>query len=244
MEIIKLKKIKLLDNVLQINIDDCYKNLKVNNKKEKFKIRVITFNTGLGWDKIKKRNKLLNKRFTYLISNVRIVIKQKDMANFIIKKINDFYEFEIFPKLIINGDGADWIRGLSKKLNATFINDKFHIYKTLSKLFLVKNKNIKDKNLKSKKIKEYFKAIEFVKNGNYLDLILLLIDNNISDNMLKYFQNIREGIENQKSEFNIGGSAESDVFHFIKSNCGGARIFSYNHFVNMIYMKADLYNNK
>lgn len=227
-------------------MDDCYKNLKVNNRKKTFRIRVITFNTGKVWDSYKKRYKLQNKRFSYILCEEGNFIYKKDLIKFIKDKINLFYEFNKFPKLIINGDGATWIKMTANELKGIYIHDKWHVHKLLWKIFLQRVNKSDDKyqNKNKKNFLMYAEAKNYVNSGNYQELIKLLINNNIDDEIIKYFQKNRIGIENQNLNLNIGSSTESDVFHFIKSTCSGARIFSLNHFINMLQLKALNYNNK
>lgn len=78
-----------------------------------------------------------------------------------------------------------------------------------------------------------------------MGLMKLLIDNKVDKSVLKYFEIIKIGMIYQNDPLiNIGSSAESDVYHVVKSTCSGARIFCKQHFLNMLNKKIEKLNSK
>lgn len=197
----------------------------------------MTFNTGI----IKKynRNKLENKRYAYIITTKGENIPINQFSNFLFEKINEFYDFTDIT-LKMGGDGATWIENIADNIGADFVADKYHAIKALGNIFI----NGVGKRKVSKNWDNYFKSINLLKNGKYYELMKLLIINNVDKDILNYFKRSKQGIINQSAEWNIGVSAESDIFHLVKSITAGARIFSDNHFKNKIKAKADLLNSK
>ncbi|WP_425376712.1 hypothetical protein [Spiroplasma endosymbiont of Aleiodes alternator] len=62
--------------------------------------------------------------------------------------------------------------------------------------------------------------------------------NNADEKIYEYFKNNKKGIENQNAIWNIGCSAESDVYNLIKSiSNNNAKIYSKEAFFNLLKLK-------
>lgn len=125
---------------------------------------------------------------------------------------------------------------MANELKAEYLTDKFHAIKLLWNTFVTKDKRY------LVNWDGYYKSTEYFNRGDYDRLIETLIEYNVKKEIINYFKRAKFGVINQSKEWNLGCSAESDVYHFVKSSCSGARIFSYNHFLNMLELKAYSYN--
>ena len=238
LKLINLPKIKLLENQkLYINMDDCFINLiNENFDKVTYRIRIISFNTGLNKSKYQIKDTLINKRICFWFDKLSNKIKNEKFVNFVKNKINDYYEL-INNEIIIGGDGAWWIKNVAKKLNAKYVLDKFHAIKDLWRTFIFDSS--------FGKFDKYIHAKKLFYNGEASELLIFLKQNTKKVDVLSYFNNNAEGIYYQNEDWNIGVSAESDVFHLVKSIKGnGAKIYNYKTFNNMLIARANLINSK
>lgn len=92
---------------LNINVDDCYVKCFENGNKVKKMIRVISFNTGYNKSKSTNKRKVLeNKRITYLIKNENEKFNVSELAEYV-RKIGNIY-FDNFNEadIVLGGDGS------------------------------------------------------------------------------------------------------------------------------------------
>ncbi|WP_338959325.1 hypothetical protein [Spiroplasma endosymbiont of Tiphia femorata] len=177
--------------------------------------------------------------------------KQEELHNFTIQTINNHYDIKlnIFAinweynnyNLVVAGDGALWIRAMASWLGCYYILDKYHAFSYLWKSFV----NVRGKH--QKKALDWTKYLDVTttfSNGNYNGLITILENNHnkVTKKTYNYFKNNEQGIINQNADWNIGCSAESDVYHFLKSLTNGAKIYNYQTLNNMLIAKANYLN--
>lgn len=244
-EILPQEKIKVKDNeYIYINVDDCFVPVWNKNKKRKLqKIRSISYNTGKKQIS-KNRNKLLNKKYNFMFNykfthdfyqnNPTVESTWKGLI-----KYYDFYN----PKLVVAGDGAGWIKNLAKYLGAYYVFDKYHAISYLKKAYNLESKwrtiisNIE-------KINNYKISLNYFCNGQYNELIEFLTKTKVNKEILKIFKNNKQGIINQSASWNIGCSAESDIFHLVKSQTKGAKTYNYKTLNNMLISRVNYFNNR
>lgn len=242
----KLNKIKIKDNeYIYINVDDGFVPVwNINNKRELQKVRSISYNTGKKQIS-KNRNKLLNKKYNFIMN-----YKFNSQEDYYIdnptvestwnglKKYYDFYN----PTFVVCGDGASWIRTLAKYLGAYYVFDKYHAILYLKKAY---NLEIKWKKIISnfEKINNYKIAVNYFCNGKYNELIEFLIKTKVNKETLSIFKNNKEGIINQTAKWNIGCSAESDIYHLIKSQTK-SKIYNYKTLHNILIARSNYLNNR
>ncbi|WP_342276371.1 hypothetical protein [Spiroplasma endosymbiont of Nebria brevicollis] len=128
---------------------------------------------------------------------------------------------------------------MAKLLGGYYILDKFHAFSYLWKSFVGKRGKKKESTDWNKYIDT---SINFA-NGNYNQFINIL-ENNVDKKTFNYFKNNNQGIVNQNKDWNIGCSAESDVYHFLKSCTNGAKIYNYQTLNNMLIAKANYLNKR
>lgn len=216
-----------------------------NNKKELQKIRSISYNTGKKQIS-KNRNKLLNKKYNfiynykfdsredYYIDNPTVDLTWKGLI-----KYYDFYN----PKFVVCGDGAGWIRTLAKYLGAYYVFDKYHALQYLWKAYKP-NSGKRKLIIKKEKLKDYKIAKNYFVNGQYNELIEFLIKTKVNKDTLSIFTRNKQGVINQTAKWNIGCSAESDIYHLIKSQTKGAKIYNYKTLNNMLIARSNYLNNR
>ncbi|WP_338979878.1 hypothetical protein [Spiroplasma endosymbiont of Lasioglossum malachurum] len=136
--------------------------------------------------------------------------------------------------LKLTGDGATYLKSTANYLNIDYAVDKWHPLQKLKQVFIVgKGKRTKENNKKLNYA--YYKLFL---NGNYYKLLDYLKENNADEKIYEYFKNNKKGIENQNAIWNIGCSAESDVYHLIKSiSNNNAKIYSKEAFFNLLKLK-------
>lgn len=251
-------KVNLLNGQnLYINTDDSFVNVVENGQIEKYRIRTVSFNTGISKIKTiyKYRNVLENKRITYLVSKQGESISQEEFVNFVWNKALSFYENVNEANLILGGDGAPWIRESAMLLGATYVLDKFHFIRQVNSVFLKRNR--KKVNFICKNC--YYRFQNALYDG---DLNKMLNGLNHFKNEFKNTKGFKEkfdkanilegyikrnykGIYSNKEKWNIGVSAESDVSHLVKSIKGyGAKIYNHLVYKNMLAAKANQINNR
>ncbi len=246
-EILPQEKNKIKDNeFIYINVDDCFVPVWNKNKKRELqKIRSISYNTGkkqIG----KNRNKLLNKKYNFMF-NYKFNPKEdyyidNPTVDFTWNGLKKYFEFEN-AKLVVSGDGATWIRNLAKYLGAYYVFDKYHAIAYLKKAY---NLEIKWRKIISniEKINNYKISLNYFCNGQYNELIEFLIKTKVNKEILKIFKNNKQGIINQSATWNIGCSAESDIYHLVKSQTKGAKTYNYKTLNNMLIAKVNYFNNR
>lgn len=227
-----------LDQYLYVNIDDTFLNLKENNKKQQFRIRVVLFHTGYDEEKSKENKKILkNSRiFVYLVKketniNTKVFFKKiYQMANIFYNNVNQ-------AKIIISGDGAPWIRNLKNYWpNSIYILDRFHTIRKIRQLFNPVNKRFQT-------IYETLKTL--FTNGNYQGLMQILSKHWFQDSYKNFkLKQLRrylthneknQGVSNQVYDFNIGCNIESAISHNVKWLLGyGSKAFSKDIYLKIL----------
>lgn len=232
LEEITMKKVKpiKLDQYLYVNIDDTFLNLKENNKKQQYRIRVILFHTGYDLEKSRPNKKILkNSRIFMFLNKKNQYYDNQLMFEKIQNLAKAFYNNIDKAKIIISGDGASWIRNCQKYWpNSIYLLDRFHMIRKLRQLFNPNNKLMQP-------VYENLRTAFF--NGKYQEMIKILSKPWFNDQYkitklkeLKYYLQHNErnqGISNQKYDFNIGCSIESTISHHVKWLLGyGSKAFS------------------
>lgn len=204
-------------------------------------IRVISFNTGYNKSKSTNKRKVLeNKRITYLIKNENEKFNVSELAEYV-RKIGNIY-FDNFNEadIVLGGDGSTWMKRLAKELNAKYILDFFHAAKYFKDIFIIKGKQFIKGNLL-----KYNNCIQLFKNGKHKQLLSFLIKCKIKINskIYKYFKNNEIGISNEGIKNNIGVSAENDIAHLVKEILGfGNKLFNINILNKILTHRASTFN--
>lgn len=157
-------------------------------------------------------------------------INTQDYVQRILMELEKYYVLPEKIKLVVGGDGDPWIMETASILEAKYVLDRFPFVKELKNAFLKGRKT-------QEKIIIYNKCYSLFINGKCNELLEITKFLNKKD-LVRYIRNHRRGIENQKLEYNIGVSAESDIFWFIKSTLGyGAKAYGYKTYKNLLYLK-------
>lgn len=252
-------KIKILNNVLYIQIDGACEPMRENKKRVENKIFLSTMHVGVDKEKSTKTRKKMKKKkgvFQMMNKNHKNKNNKSNIDNFIDKifKSMDTYDINEDTKILILSDGEKQIKKIYKAIKAKYKNntvsyslDKFHLVKRFKELFPNRKKN-RIHRLKYKLAKIYFFT------GNYellLDFLMCHLPY-VIDNKKKFLletieliKNNKEGIENQTLEYNIGCHVEGDVSHYIKAVKGrGAKIYCKETFINMLIGSMLRLNNQ
>lgn len=233
----KVKPIEL-DEYLYVNIDDTFLNLKENNKKQQFRIRVVLFHTGYNLETSRDNKKTLkNSRIFVFLTKKENRINTKIFFEKIQNIAALFYSNINHAKVIISGDGAPWIRNCQKYwTNSVYILDRFHTVRKIRQLFNPNNKALQP-------IYETLRILFF--NGNYQAMMETLSNLWFQDNyknlklkQLKYYlinNEKNQGISNQIHNHNIGCNIESTISHHVKRLLGyGSKSFSKNIYLKIL----------
>lgn len=236
----KIERIKVNDHeTIYINLDDCFMNFNKLHKTT-YKFRIVSFNTGINKQN-KKKPFLINKRMAILINKTGLRDSEEKYVDFIWAKLKQFYQFEN-AKIVIGGDGARWIRNVSKWFGASYVLDRFHALKLLWSEYRPNNQE-RRLTLNPEKFNKYQIAKSHFANGEYQQLINFLKITNVSKAVISLFRSNKEGIISQNKSWNIGVSAESDVFHFVKSLKGnGSKMYSEKTYINMVNYRIAKFN--
>ncbi len=116
------------DGILWINADGLWLNRHSSSKEPQSKVEVknFAFFTGRSVDR-NKRHKLDGRVLKSFI--------EEDRASMVIELRKIISGFEDVREIRLIGDGANWIKGIAKELNATYYIDKFHIRKALRDVY-------------------------------------------------------------------------------------------------------------
>ncbi|WGI36525.1 Mbov_0401 family ICE element transposase-like protein [Mesomycoplasma lagogenitalium] len=168
-------------NILYINLDDTFLSLKKNNRKMKFKHRMLVISTGLN----EKRE----------MKNLSLIIEDraqrqkchsvKELIEITKNVIKEKYGNKNF-KILVMGDGASWIKRIAKGLDATYITDIYHILANGNKVlgyYWNKYKSNKEelkkaeRKLNIKFMKEYKKLVLEFKFQEVIELLENILSN-------------------------------------------------------------------
>ncbi|WP_373438813.1 Mbov_0401 family ICE element transposase-like protein [Metamycoplasma equirhinis] len=112
-----------------LEIDDLFIKCKSNQKCQKYRSREIIIHS--------KNNKKLNNVINiFFLKNLAEETNENNDLNFVIKTLKqNISVINSNKKLVVNGDGARWIRTISSNINAKYSLDLFHIKKLINDTF-------------------------------------------------------------------------------------------------------------
>ncbi|MDW2909939.1 Mbov_0401 family ICE element transposase-like protein [Mesomycoplasma ovipneumoniae] len=149
------KELSAGQNYINLAVDDSFHRVVENKKFYKVKNRMLVLYLGKKDGKVYGKTNILEVR---KINSAGFSIDQ--LAQIVKDVITEVYKKNL--KIIVYGDGAKWIRNLSKKLDAIYILDKFHLIKKLSDLVSLKNNNSLNRFLFEQKFpKLYQKLLDY-----------------------------------------------------------------------------------
>ncbi|WP_338987848.1 Mbov_0401 family ICE element transposase-like protein [Spiroplasma endosymbiont of Dasysyrphus albostriatus] len=244
------EKFKVLDNQkLNICADDAFITCwDENGLKQQYCCRILTFNQGKK-EIYSYRNKLQNKITAFLLFKSGNGLNQEQLYNFTTQTILNHYDIKLNIlgvqweyhnyNLVVAGDGALWIKAMATWLGCYYILDKYHAYSYLWKSFV----GVKVKKKESHDWTKYIDGTTTFASGD-CNQLLSFLKPNVNEKVYNYFKNNAHGIVNQNASWNIGCSAESDVYHFLKSLTNGAKIYNFQTLNNMLIAKANYLNTR
>ncbi|QBY87732.1 Mbov_0401 family ICE element transposase-like protein [Mesomycoplasma hyopneumoniae] len=155
-------------NYINLAIDDSFHRIVENRKIYKVKNRMLVLYLGKQNGKVYGKTNILEVR---KINSTGFSIDQ--LAKIVKDILRDVYSKNL--KIIVYGDGAKWIKTLSKKLGGIYILDKFHLIKKLSDLVSLKNNNSLNRFLFSQKFpKLYQKLLKYFEENQSNKVVLEL----------------------------------------------------------------------
>ncbi|AGM22091.1 hypothetical protein MHP168L_311 [Mesomycoplasma hyopneumoniae 168-L] len=155
-------------NYINLAIDDSFHRIVENRKIYKVKNRMLVLYLGKQNGKVYGKTNILEVR---KINSTGFSIDQ--LAKIVKDILRDVYSKNL--KIIVYGDGAKWIKTLSKKLGGIYILDKFHLIKKLSELVSLKNNNSLNRFLFSQKFpKLYQKLLKYFEENQSNKVVLEL----------------------------------------------------------------------
>ncbi|WP_286641649.1 Mbov_0401 family ICE element transposase-like protein [Spiroplasma ixodetis] len=244
------EKFKVLDNQkLNICADDAFVTCwDENGLKQQYCCRILTFNLGKK-EIYSYRNKLQKKITAFVLFKSGNGLNQEQLYNFTTQTILNHYDINLNIlgvqweyhnyNLVVAGDGALWIKAMATWLGCYYILDKYHAYSYLWKSFV----GVKGKKKESHDWTKYIDGTTTFASGD-CNQLLTFLKPNVNEKVYNYFKNNAYGIVNQNDDWNIGCSAESDVYHFLKSLTNGAKIYNYQTLNNMLIAKANYLNSR
>ncbi|WFQ93060.1 Mbov_0401 family ICE element transposase-like protein [Mycoplasma feriruminatoris] len=124
----KQAELEQTNEQIYVEMDDLYINHQANEKK-KMRVRQIIFHT-------QKNNKLENVVNLFFTKNLDEKTNEFNDLNFIFDTLNKLKkQSKNSQKIVVNGDGARWIKKLAERLDLNFSLDLFHIRKALNTAF-------------------------------------------------------------------------------------------------------------
>ncbi|WP_337897519.1 Mbov_0401 family ICE element transposase-like protein [Mesomycoplasma ovipneumoniae] len=165
-------------NYINLAVDDSFHRIVENKKNYKVKNRMLVLYLGKKDGKVYGKTNILEVR---KVNSAGFSIDQ--LAQIVKDIISEVYNKNL--KIIVYGDGAKWIRNLSKKLDGIYILDKFHLIKKLSDLVSLKNNNSLNRFLFEQKFpKLYQKLLDYFEQ-NQSDKVVLELRQ-----IIKYLQTV------------------------------------------------------
>ncbi|MDW2890878.1 hypothetical protein R7V75_02455 [Mesomycoplasma ovipneumoniae] len=167
-EIYNFKTLASNQNYINLAVDDSFHRVVENKKIYKVKNRMLVLYLG------KQNGKVYGK--TNILEVRKIGNKTQNIYE-LATKIKEII-LQIYGKkldIVVYGDGATWIKTLSKHLGAIYILDKFHLLKKLSDLVSLKNNNPLNHFLFGQKYpKLYQKLLNYFEKKQSNDVVLEL----------------------------------------------------------------------
>lgn len=242
------EKFKVLDNEkLNICADDAFITCwDENGIKQQYCCRLLTYNLGRK-EIYSYRNKLDKKITSFMLFKTGNGLNQHELYQFTTQTILNHYDINLNIlgvqwdyhnyNLVVAGDGALWIKAMASWLGCYYILDKFHALNYLWKSFV----GVRGKKKETHDWTKYIEGATTFSSGD-CNQLLSFLKPNVNEKTYNYFKNNAHGIVNQNASWNIGCSAESDVYHFLKSLTNGAKIYNYQTLNNMLIAKANYLN--
>ena len=230
---------------IYINVDDTYRNFRVDNKKQKCKEKVLHFHQGI------KDGKFINEVNAVILNKVGL--DSKKCMTSTIDKIKDilttYYGDLSHFNLFVCGDGARYIKTIAHDLDAKNILDSYHAVHNIDMTF--STKELKDFNpnyvglIDGQFIKSSLKETitNLVKEGEavkaYKLLIAIVQKNHLVsyklNGLICYLRNHKKGIEMWKDPAYVGTATETHVQQYGKSYFGNVgRCYSLESFMNIL----------
>ncbi|MDW2898061.1 hypothetical protein R7V77_01870 [Mesomycoplasma ovipneumoniae] len=179
-EIYNFKTLASNQNYINLAVDDSFHRVVENKKTYKVKNRMLVLYLGKQNGKVYGKTNILEVR---KVNSAGFSIEQ--LAQIVKDIISKVYNKNL--KIIVYGDGAKWIRNLSKTLDAIYILDKFHLLKKLSDLVSLKNNNSLNRFLFEQKFpKLYQKLLDYFEQIQSEKVVLELRQ------IIKYLQSVSE----------------------------------------------------
>ena len=230
---------------IYVDLDDTYRNFRVGNKKQKFKLKVLHAYQFI------KNSKFVNELNAVIINEVGLDSKKSMLLT--ILQINsilstyygDLSNFNIF----VCGDGARYIKTIARNLNAKNVLDSWHTIHKIDAVFNTKAMKKMTINYASlinpKFVKNTLKetVIELVKKGEVVTAYKLLIavkethhlNSYELNGLIHYLRTNKKGIEIWKDPDYLGTFTETHVQQFGKSYFGNVgRCYSLESFMNIL----------
>ncbi|MDW2892168.1 Mbov_0401 family ICE element transposase-like protein [Mesomycoplasma ovipneumoniae] len=167
-------------NYINLAVDDSFHRIFENKKIYKVKNRMLVLYLGKKDGKVYGKTNILEVR---KINSPGFSIDE--LAQIVKDIISQVYKKNL--KIIVYGDGAKWIRNLSKKLDAIYILDKFHLIKKLSDLVSLKNNNSLNRFLFEQKFPKLYQKLLNYFEQNQSDKVVFELRQ-----IIKYLQTILE----------------------------------------------------
>ncbi len=177
-EIYNFKTLASNQNYINLAIDDSFHRVVENRKTYKVKNRMLVLYLGKKDGKVYGKTNILEVR---KVNSEGFSIDQ--LAQIVKDIISEVYNKNL--KIIVYGDGAKWIRTLSKKLDAIYILDKFHLIKKLSDLVSLKNNNSLNRFLFEEKFPKLYQKLLNYFEQNQSDKVVLELRQ-----IIKYLQTV------------------------------------------------------
>ncbi|WP_337903428.1 Mbov_0401 family ICE element transposase-like protein [Mesomycoplasma ovipneumoniae] len=177
-EIYNFKTLASNQNYINLAVDDSFHRIVENKKNYKVKNRMLVLYLGKKNGKVYGKTNILEVR---KVNSAGFSIEQ--LAQIVKDVLSEVYKKNL--KIIVYGDGAKWIKNLSKKLDGIYILDKFHLIKKLSDLVSLKNNNSLNRFLFEQKFpKLYQKLLDYFEQ-NQSDKVVLELRQ-----IIKYLQTV------------------------------------------------------
>ncbi|WHQ37603.1 hypothetical protein E7Y35_05850 [Spiroplasma sp. SV19] len=236
-----VNKVDVLEtgNRIYIALDDTFLKA-INEKKKCNKYRIRSLTTYTGHIKSDSSKKFLeNKKVFYKMVKLGQGINTSEFMNEILEHINRFYIINNDTKLIVGGDGANWIYEISNLLNADYVLDKFHALRFTKSL-------LSSRTLAYHKL--HYKIIRYLYSTGQVDKLLdllvsykkndLITNKNKIPKVINYLKRNKAGIEIYKEKWCLGVCAEGQISHNIKQVLGyGAKIVNVKVLQNMLDLR-------
>ncbi len=164
------KELSAGQNYINLAVDDSFHRIVENKKNYKVKNRMLVLYLGKKDGKVYGKTNILEVR---KVNSAGFNIEQ--LAQIVKDVLSEVYKKNL--KIIVYGDGAKWIKNLSKKLDAIYILDKFHLIKKLSDLVSLKNNNSLNRFLFEQKFpKLYQKLLDYFEQNQSDKVVLVMLN--------------------------------------------------------------------